>query len=143
MAVELVIDPHAFVRFVVRLIVEGAEPLHFVILPLSVVEPSVLVVELTFSMAHPIQFVPLISAANFKMFLDVLRLSLHQTIINDFWSFGELRVEEIDLGFVSRLLFCRAVCLVSLIVNGESGLYMLIKRYRRRIIVRCCDVKRN
>ena len=118
------------------MVVESAESLHFVVSPLPVVETSILIVELAFSVAQPVQFVPLISAPNFKMFLDVLRLNLNRTGIDNLWSFGELWVKEVDLGFIAGfLLLRRRVSLVGLIVNGEGGFDMLVKSYRRRSIV--------
>ena len=54
LAIELVVEPLAFVGFDVGLVVEGALAVHLVGSPLALVVPAVLVVEFAMALAHPV-----------------------------------------------------------------------------------------
>ena len=70
---ELIVDPVSFIGLVIGLIVESAEPFHGVVVPMSVVKPSVLVVEFSLPMSQSIQLVPFILAAYFEVLYHILR----------------------------------------------------------------------
>lgn len=93
LAVELIVDPRTFISFVVGLIVKSSLSLHFVILPLSVVKPTVLIIKLTSSMPHSIQFVALVLAPDLEMLSHILRLGLNLGSICNFTCFRQLVVK--------------------------------------------------
>lgn len=63
MAVELILGPVSLICQLSAFVVEPAKPVHFVILPLPLIVPSILVVKLPSAIAHIIAFEALIPTA--------------------------------------------------------------------------------
>lgn len=89
---ELVVDPLSFICFCIRLIVESANTVHLILFPLSIIETSVLIVKLAFSMTHTIEFVSLIPTSHLEKLLHKLYL-ISFLSLRGFLSFFSLRFD--------------------------------------------------
>ena len=89
-AMKLVVFPLTLVSLVIGLVVESAMPFHLVLAPLPIIVASVLVEELSFSLAKTIDLVTLVPAAYFEMLYYILRLPFHRVGVRDVCSLGEL-----------------------------------------------------
>ena len=73
---ELVLVPLPLVGEVTILVVQSAEPMHLVRLPLPIVHASILVVEFALPVAQVLQLVPFVSAPLFEGLNYILHLLL-------------------------------------------------------------------
>ena len=73
-AVEFVLCPAAFVGQFSSFVVQSPLSVHFVVFPLSLIVPAILVVEFTSSVAHASALVPLVPASSLILFYHVFLL---------------------------------------------------------------------
>ena len=79
---ELVADPLSLIGFVVGLVVQNAKTLHLVVVPLSIVKPSILIEEFPLPMSLSVKFVPFILAAHLEVLNHELRFNIDGMRVN-------------------------------------------------------------
>lgn len=111
--IESILEPVTFVSKLTGLVIEPAEACHFVLDPLSVVKPTVLVKELALAVAHIVKFETFVARTLLERLHNVLhgfwantfacfRLML-MAIFLLYWSFLLLLIHDIEgscLGFL-------------------------------------------
>lgn len=101
--VELVILPVSLVGYAAVGVVENAESVHFVVLPLSIVVAALLVVELASAIAFAASLIALILGAYLVLFDNELAFFVGVVVLSYFSNRGVIIV---SLGRSGRLLLC-------------------------------------
>ena len=135
-AVELVLRPVALVGQLPALVVQLAEPVHFVVLPLALVIASVLVVELASAVAHIVALEALVPAACLVLLHDVFLLV---GLLGFCGVFGGVFISDFDDGGVELVFGWRALrrvwtCFLDVLFLGNYNGLLLLGDFDYRLV---------
>ena len=74
-SIELILRPHTFICHFTTLIVQFSKTIHFIVLPIAFIIPTVLVVKSSLAISHSSALKTLILATSFILFHNVLLIS--------------------------------------------------------------------